>query len=94
MSEQQKGHRVAPRLLAEDEYVGVHSASQEFAFETFMFHIQRAYLEHGFPGVVSVSEKMAAAANAYGINETRDTDAVCALLNNGYDNLLDVSKAA
>lgn len=59
-----------------------------------MFHIQRAYLEQGFSGVVSVSEKMAAAARSYGFNKTLDTDAVCSLLNNGYNNLLDITKTA
>jgi hypothetical protein len=94
MSEQHKTRRVAPRLLTEDEYVGHHGECQEFAFETFMFHIQRAYLDRGFAGVVEVSEKMAAAARAYGADKTRDINAICTLLNNGYDNLLDVSKAA
>jgi hypothetical protein len=94
MRDTQMGRRIGPRLLHESEYVGQHSVEQEFVFETFMYHIQRAYLEHGFRGVVEVSEKMTAAAQAYGIDTARDINAVCKLLYNGYDNLLDVSKAA
>jgi hypothetical protein len=94
MSEQQFGRRVGPRLLHESEYVGLHAVEQEFVFETFMHHIQRAYVDSGFRGVVEVSEKMVAAARAYGMHdETRDIAAVCKLLYGGYDNLLDTKAA-
>lgn len=94
MSEQSTSRRIGPRLLHESEYVGLHPVEQEFVFETFMFHIQRAYVDRGFRGVVEVSEKMVAAARAYGAHdETRNIDAVCKLLYVGYDNLID-SKAA
>ena len=95
MTESHIGRRVGPRLLHESEYVGLHAVEQEFVFETFMHHIQRAYVDSGFRGVVEVSEKMVAAARAYGIAEpNRDIAAVCKLLYGGYDHILDTTKAA
>jgi hypothetical protein len=94
MSDQTTGQRVMPRLLHESECAGRDPIEQEFVFETFVFHIQRAYLEHGFRGVVEMSEKMTAAARAYGVADTTgDINAACKLLYNGYDNLIDTKAA-